>query len=231
MIRIKVAKDKNYSVINNEFIFNKQLSLKAKGLLCHLLAVPEDWRLYVSELCKWHKDGKKAVYSGFKELIAYGYVTRKQIRRKGKIESWEYTVYEKPLTQNVEVEKEEVEKQQIEKEPLLSNNKTNNLIKLNTKEGYNEFLESLEVNIEAWEYWKKYRKETFNSTYKPLGEKAALKKMARLSDGNKELQLKIIEQSIENGWRGLFKLKETERSKISNTLNNWQAAREIIENG
>jgi len=50
MRRIRVEKSTNYTTINNEFIFNKDLSLKAKGLLCHLLALPNDWKLYVAHL-------------------------------------------------------------------------------------------------------------------------------------------------------------------------------------
>ena len=60
MKRIRVVKDKNFTTINNEFIFNKDMSLKAKGLLCHLLALPNDWKLYVEEVEKWHKDGKRS---------------------------------------------------------------------------------------------------------------------------------------------------------------------------
>ena len=75
---IRVEKDNNYTTINNEFIFNKNMSLKSKGLLCHLLALPNDWKLYVEEVEKWHKDGKKAIYSAFKELTDLGYMTREQ---------------------------------------------------------------------------------------------------------------------------------------------------------
>ena len=80
MKRIRVVKDKNFTTINNEFIFNKEMSLKAKGLLCHLLALPNDWKLYVEEVEKWHKDGKKAIYSAFKELTQLGYMERSQVR-------------------------------------------------------------------------------------------------------------------------------------------------------
>ena len=114
MKKILVKKNNNYTTINNEFIFNKDMSLKAKGLLCHLLALPENWELYVEEIEKWHKDGKKAIYSAFKELSSLGYIERTTIREKGKIVKWEYIVYEKPLSQKVEVEK-----LQIEKAPLL----------------------------------------------------------------------------------------------------------------
>ena len=50
MKRIKVVKDKNFTTINNEFIFKKELSLKAKGLLVHLLALPDHWKLYFEEV-------------------------------------------------------------------------------------------------------------------------------------------------------------------------------------
>ena len=76
MKRIRVVKDKNFTTINNEFIFNKDMSLKAKGLLCHLLALPNDWKLYVEEVEKWHKDKRDSVYTCFKELIKLGYVER-----------------------------------------------------------------------------------------------------------------------------------------------------------
>ena len=82
---IRVKKDNNFTTINNEFIFNKNLSLKAKGLLCHILALPNDWKLYVEEVEKWHKDGKRAIYSAFKELKENGYLERQQNRSNGKI--------------------------------------------------------------------------------------------------------------------------------------------------
>ena len=116
---IRVEKDNNYTTINNEFIFNKNMSLKSKGLLCHLLALPNDWKLYVEEVEKWHKDGKKAIYSAFKELTELGYMTREQKRENGKIVSWDYVVYEKPLSQKVDVEKVDVAFVDVENAPLL----------------------------------------------------------------------------------------------------------------
>jgi hypothetical protein len=76
-------------------------------------------------------------------------------------------------------------------------------------------------------YWKEYRKEQFRLTYKPMGEKAALKKLLRLSNNDKQKQLKIIEQSVENSWKGLFDLKDV-KSKTQTTFDNWQAARKLI---
>lgn len=220
MKKILVKKNNNYTTINNEFIFNKNMSLKAKGLLCHLLALPENWELYVEEIQKWHKDGKKAIYSCFKELSQLGYIERTTQREKGKIVKWEYIVYEKPLSQKVEVEK-----LQVEKEPLLNTD-----IILNTDNTKKRFdFESLEeLNIDVWKKWREYRKEQFRITYKPIGEKAAVGKLLRMSQGCHEVQEQIVQQSIENGWKGLFALKEQTKSKTISALDNWKKARKMI---
>ena len=218
MKRIRVEKNKNFTTINNEFIFNKNLSLKAKGLLCHLLALPNDWKLYVEEVEKWSTDGKSAIYSAFKELTSNGYMKRKQIRDKGKIVSWDYIVFEKPHTDFQEIEKLDVENQ-----PLLNTN-----IKLNTNNTKTERDYPFELNLEAWELWKAFRKEQFRTTYKPLGEAAAISKLLRISNNNKENQAKIIQQSIENGWKGLFELKTEKQSKVQKILSNYHKGLEII---
>jgi hypothetical protein len=199
------------------------MSLKAKGLLCHLLALPESWDLYVEEVEKWHKDGKKAIYSAFKELSALGYVERTTQREKGKIVKWDYVVYEKPLSQKVDVEN-----LQVQNAPLIKTD-----IKLNTdiikKEEF-DFSELEELNVEVWKKWRAYRKETFRLTYKPIGEKAAIGKLMRLSQGCHEVQEQIIQQSIENGWKGIFEVKEQKQSKTKSALDNWQKARNMINN-
>ena len=225
MKKILVKKSTNFTTINNEFIFNKEMSLKAKGLLCHLLALPETWDLYVEEVEQWHKDGKKAIYSAFKELSNLGYIERTTQREKGKIVKWDYIVYEKPHIENLKVENLDVENQ-----PLLNTNSIKYLNKVNTKKEF-EFEHLEELNVEVWKKWKEYRKETFRTTYKPIGEKAAIGKLMRLSQGCHEVQEQIINQSIENGWKGIFDLKQEKQSKTKSALDNWQKARNMINNG
>tara|TARA_R100000406_G_scaffold81894_1_gene63852 strand:+ start:2092 stop:2766 length:675 start_codon:yes stop_codon:yes gene_type:complete len=218
MKRIRVEKAKNFTTINNEFIFNKNLSLKAKGLLCHLLALPNDWKLYVEEVEKWSTDGKSAIYSAFKELTSNGYMKREQIRDKGKIVSWDYIVYEKP-----HIDIQEIEKLDVENQTLLNTN-----IKLNTNNTKTERDYPFELNLDAWELWKAFRKEQFRTIYKPLGEAAAISKLLRISNNNKENQAKIIQQSIENGWKGLFELKTEKQTKVQKILSNYHKGLEII---
>ena len=185
MKKILVKKSSNFTTINNEFIFNKDMSLKAKGLLCHLLALPESWDLYVEEVEKWHKDKKDSIYSGFKELMNLGYVQRIQKREAGKFKGFDYIVFEKPKRDLSKTVLSETENPQL----------LNTDIKLNTniikKENF-DFEELEELNVEIWKKWRAYRKETFRLTYKPIGEKAAIGKLMRLSQGCHEVQEQII---------------------------------------
>lgn len=242
MKKILVKKSSNFTTINNEFIFNKNLSLKAKGLLCHLLALPNDWKLYVEELNKWHKDGKHTIYTTLKELENRGYLKRKQFRDKlGKIKSWDYIIYEKPykgfvdsvypLPNSQDVDNPDVDEPNVENRTLIKTNSIKDLNKLNTKKKEDFEFENLEeLNVEAWKMWRAYRKETFRLTYKPIGEKAAVGKLMRLSQGCHEVQEQIIQQSIENGWKGIFDLKHQKQSKTKSALDNWQKARNLINN-
>ena len=187
---IRVKKDQNFTTINNEFIFNKNLSLKAKGLLCHILALPNDWTLYVEEVGKWHKDGKTSIYSAFKELTANGYMKREQIRKDNRFKGYDYVVFEKPNLDLLNTEKLNTESLDTENTQLLKTDITKDLIKLNTNNSKTEgFKYPFELNIEAWESWKEFRKKEYRKSYKYLGEKAAIKKLLKLSTSKEEQAL------------------------------------------
>ena len=218
MKRIRVEKSKNFTTINNEFIFNKDLSLKAKGMLCHLLALPNEWKLYVEEVEKWHKDGKKAIYSAFKELTENGYMKREQIRDNGKFKGYDYVVYEVPYAQ-----KRNTEKRYAENGTLLNTN-----TKLNTNITKTERDYPFELNLEAWKLWKEFRRKEFRTSYKTLGENAAIKKLLRLSDGNKDVQAEIIQQSMENSWKGLFAVKSEKKRKVQEILTEYEKGLDLL---
>ena len=218
MKRIRVEKSKNFTTINNEFIFNKDLSLKAKGMLCHLLALPNEWKLYVEEVEKWHKDGKKAIYSAFKELTENGYMKREQIRDNGKFKGYDYVVYEVPYSK-----KRNTEKRYAENGTLLNTN-----TKLNTNITKTERDYPFELNLDAWKLWKEFRRKEFRTSYKTLGENAAIKKLLRLSDGNKDVQAEIIQQSMENSWKGLFAVKSEKKRKVQEILTEYEKGLELL---
>ena len=65
---------------------------------------------------------------------------------------------------------------------------------------------------EAITRWVEYKKER-GQTYKPIGLKAFITKLANLSCDSGEVALKIVEQSIANNYSGVFPLKENQVAK------------------
>lgn len=76
-----------------------------------------------------------------------------------------------------------------------------------------------QLNIAAWEEWKAYRRENKMKAYKPTprSEGAAVNNLIKLSKGDYNAQLLIVQQSMANGYQGLFEVKGNETSKQTNT--------------
>ena len=51
MAVFRVEKNRGYTVMSNHHLRNKDLSLKAKGLLSQMLSLPEDWDFTLKGLC------------------------------------------------------------------------------------------------------------------------------------------------------------------------------------
>ena len=104
----RIQKSKNYSIISNEILRRKDLSLKAKGLMSLILSLPDSWDLTVNGLVEIIKESKNTVYSILKELNGFGYVERNRITDStGKVVKWELLIYESPHTKNPQLKKRE----------------------------------------------------------------------------------------------------------------------------
>lgn len=92
---IRVHKDKNYTVMSNKHLFQKELSLKAKGLLCLILALPDDWSYSIAGLATMSNDGRDSVSSALKLLQKFGYVAIEKNREQGQFKAI-YHIFENP---------------------------------------------------------------------------------------------------------------------------------------
>lgn len=120
----RIQKSKNYSIISNEILRRKDLSLKAKGLMSLILSLPDSWDLTVNGLAEIIKESKNTVYSILKELNGFGYVERNRITDStGKVIKWELLIYEQPHTKKPQLKKPDVEKcTQISTDNKISTN-------------------------------------------------------------------------------------------------------------
>lgn len=69
---IRVHKSKNFTVMSNVHLRDKNLSLKSKGLLSMMLSLPDDWEYSIAGLCKICKENETAIKSSINELKYFG---------------------------------------------------------------------------------------------------------------------------------------------------------------
>lgn len=91
----RVYKNQNFTVMSNNHLFNKDLSLKAKGLMSVILALPEKWNYSISGLAGLSGDGRDAVASTLKTLQKFGYVFIEKTREQGQFKTT-YHIFENP---------------------------------------------------------------------------------------------------------------------------------------
>ena len=231
MAVMRINKTTDYTVMSNYHFREKDMSLKAKGLLSLMLSLPEDWDFTIKGLANLNKDGVDGVRAALEELKSFGYlkVTRER-NEKGQVSGTVYDIYEKPtqekpIQENPKEEKPILEKptqeKPIQENPTQLNTKgikylNNKILKESSTKGIKEsarakkeseqYFEDEELNSKFLEFLamrKKIRKPV--RTDRAL--KALLKKLHQLSDGDVGLMKQIIDQSLDKEWLGFFELK------------------------
>ena len=93
----RVEKNKGYTVMSNHHLRNKELSLKAKGLLSQMLSLPEDWDYTLAGLSLINREKIDAIREAVRELENAGYIQRSRERdEKGRLRGTTYVIYEQP---------------------------------------------------------------------------------------------------------------------------------------
>lgn len=220
---IRVNKTKDYTVMANYHFRDKNLSLKAKGLLSMMLSLPDGWGYSVEGLVKLSADGRESIMATLKELEKLHYLKRSQARdNSGKLGEAIYDIFEQPWSGFPTTAKPTSEKPSSENPTLLNTNRLNTKV-LNTNnkkvskaqskpvENFDSIIqkstESTELRDSLIEFVK-FRK----LIKKPMTNKALeliIAKLNKLGATDKE-RVAIINQSIERGWAGVFSLKDEE---------------------
>ena len=100
MAVFRVHKTKNYTLMSNHHLRDKDLSLKAKGLLSVMFSLPDSWNYSIPGLCAILKENETAVKSTIKELKATGYLIvdkKNPCKEEGRSKfEYIYNIYETP---------------------------------------------------------------------------------------------------------------------------------------
>lgn len=97
MAVFRVERNKSYTVMSNHHLRNKELTLKAKGLLSQMLSLPDDWDYTLKGLSLINREKIDAIREAVRELEHAGYIVRSRTRdEKGRLRGSEYIIYEQP---------------------------------------------------------------------------------------------------------------------------------------
>ena len=199
MAKFKVNKTKDYTIMSNYHLKEKNMSLKAKGLLSVMLSLPDNWDYSIAGLVAISQENETSIKSALSELKKLGYLEVIKLMpnesETGRID-YIYNVYEKP--------KQEVEKQEVENLPLEilevenqgqlnTNNKYNNINIINTKKQNIDYINNNSSSIEKCDTIYDFLEQNFGRTLNGIEIE-----MIREWNDN-ELTRYAIKQAVLNG--------------------------------
>lgn len=204
---LRKEKKGNFTVIDNAIFKDRTLSLKAKGLLCLMLSLPDEWNYSIAGLVQLSSDGESAVRSTLKELEESGYFRREQVRENGKIIDTEYVISE---TKNFDfplVENQVVENQVVENPPQLNTNKSiteasiTKSSSLRSEDIYRDLPENLREALMDFEKMRKSIKKPMNSD---RARKMLLNRLHELAGDDVEQMIYLLNEAIFHNWQTVY---------------------------
>lgn len=216
MAVIRVQKTENYTVMSNHHLRNKELSLKAKGLISLMLSLPPDWDYSVQGLVSICKESHTSVRSALKELEEQNYLIRERKNSEKGYFVYEYTLYEvpEPHTGKQHAAKRDTENTHTENRRQLSKEKLNtkelSKEEVNKENIYIEELENIlkeEVSNESLQdLYLQYieMREGMEAPLTARGLKMLIQRCERLAHMDLELQKALVEAAIINNWKNVY---------------------------
>ena len=149
MAVFRVEKTRDYTVMSNHRLKNKNLSLKAKGLLSQMLSLSDEWDYSHKGLASINKESVDAVRTAVLELEEAGYVVREQTRAaQGTFSQTAYTIYEQPQL-DLPISENPITDNPITDKPTADNPISENPTQLNTKRSKTNPEKKKELNTDV----------------------------------------------------------------------------------
>lgn len=217
---IRTIKNENYTTMCNTHLRDKNLSLKAKGLLSMMLSLPDKWHYSVKGLEGICKESKNTINSVLNELEDNNYLVRRRRYCNGKISEWEYIIFENNENHDEELlhlKNEDIEIQDIENRDVYKITKELSTNRLNTNEYKEKNIKKESVNSVIAEYTENKDLqdalhgfvEMRNKARKPLTARAMKLSLNKLNELALDdvTKIAIVNQSIVHSWSTFYKLQ------------------------
>lgn len=229
---IRVNNTKGFTVMSNYHFQDKEISLKAKGLLGLMLSLPSNWDYSVNGLVAIVKENKASVQTALKELEEHKYLKRTRVQDETGRFDYVYDIYEKPYdklpcAENRCTDIQCAENRCTENQPQINTNKQNtnkqNTKELNTNEYKEKNIKKESVNSVISEYTE--NKDLQDALHdfvdmrtkarKPLTVRAmklSLNELDKLAVDDMT-KIAIVNQSIVHSWLTFYKLQNNNGSQ------------------
>lgn len=220
MSTYKVHKTKDYTVMSNTHLRDRNLSLKAKGLLSLMLSLPEDWDYSMNGLVAISKENLTAIRSTLTELEDNKYLIRERKHNNNGRFEYEYHIFETPHTEMPQEEKPYIEKPYTVNNTQLSTNElitkelsTNKLITKDKQVRKNSFDKIIfeytqdEKIIDLLQEWLKVRK----AKRAAMTDRSIQMNINKLDSLAKESNLSVeeyLKEVICRGWAAFYAIKQ-----------------------
>lgn len=218
---IRVNNTKGFTVMSNYHFQDKEISLKAKGLLGLMLSLPSNWDYSVNGLVAIVKENKAAVQTALKELEEHKYLKRTRVQDETGRFDYVYDIYEKPYdklpcTENRCTDIQCTENRCTENQPQINTNKQNTK-ELNTNNSLGEKGKKETVKSIIAEYTE--NKDLQDALHdfvdmrtkarKPLTVRAMKLSLNELDElaVDDVTKIAIVNQSIVHSWLTFYKLQ------------------------
>lgn len=196
--------------------------MKAKGLYVYIQSKPDDWDFSGDRIAKNEtSDGRASIYAGLDELENSWYLHR--IKWKNKLGQWEieYVLYEVPTEKSIVENQQWQEWNTVDDFPQSDFPQSENRQTIKRRNTKQEIQNSIVVDIGEKEFpllskklieFIDFRKE-IKKPIKDASKSAFLKSLGKLSGWDEETAVAILDQSIANGWQGIFEIKGKRKPK------------------
>lgn len=176
-----------FTQVANDVLAHPEMSLKAKGLYSYMYSKPDGWDFSYVRIADEVKETKNTVLKIIHELEKFGYLQRFK-QSTGRVD---YVLQIKPMPNNWS-------QGQRPKVGHISNKDIITKEKNEKKDIELPFW----VNEKVWQEWVAFRKEK-KKTLTPI----TIKKQLKMLSEYKKDHVAMLEQSMTNGWVGIFPIK------------------------
>lgn len=230
----KMFMDKGYSICFNDWSLDKSIKSEL-GLLCIISGLcAEQGYCYASNeyLSNLFDVAPESISRKVNKLIKKGYLYCEYVESKGAIIQRHLRLTKTSIPPKQKRQPTLNKNVNTEKNNTSINNTSNNsqqmnfedILPIETKKE-NHTKESLDFPPdenqwrEVWNEWNDYRRaQKIKKWARLIDEQRAVNNLINLSNGNIEIAKKVILQSIENGYTGLFELKKRKNESNRDVL-------------